>query len=68
MSALLFRPDRAPECVNGTSARYSLFTQDNPGSKYRLIALILCRTRKDAELFFRSRLEADSRNCIRRLR
>lgn len=68
MTALLFRPDRAPECVNGTSARYSLFTQDRPGSRYRLIALVLCRTRKDAELFFRGRLETDSRNTIRQVR
>jgi len=68
MTSRLFRPDRAPECTNGNNRRYSLFTQDRPGSRYRLIAIVLCRTRKDAELFFRSRLETDSRNTIRQVR
>ena len=68
MTAQLYRPERAPECVNGRNHRFTLYTQDRPGSKYRLIALVSCLTRKDAELFFRTRLETDSRNCIRRIR
>jgi hypothetical protein len=68
MTAQLFRPDRAPECVNGRNHRFTLYTQDSKNAPYRVIALITCKTRKDAELFFRERLAQDSRNCIRRIR
>ncbi len=64
MTASLYRPDRAPECTNGNNHRFSLYTQNAPGKRYRIISLITCKTRKSAQLFFRERLTSPQ-NTIR---